>query len=258
MRYRLGNGTFHHTPFATAITRETAVTTCAFFPFCAQHSSKLATVNDTAIQAQHKYIASTLQEDEHLVAARQHAEEFGLNVPDSVTGSLLSTIAAGAANAEAAGAIAVTPAAGVVGLYLLRGLGQQGHLTCIDPESEHQRQAKQTFQQAGYRTNAYRFLPSRPLEVMGRLANGSYQLVYGDVTPVDLRAFVDAALPLLSTGGVLVLADSLLDGTLADDSRKDRDTVSARETDAYLRSLEDVLVTRLPLGAGMTIVTKLG
>ncbi|WP_445227919.1 O-methyltransferase [Corynebacterium sp. H127] len=213
-------------------------------------------MTDTALEALRSYIIDTTETSPALETALQHAEEFHLRIPDAITGSLLSTLAAGASTPAAAGAIAVTPAAGVVGLYLLKGLGEKGHLTCIDPESEHQRQAKACFQEAGYRPAKYRFLPSRPLEVMGRLANDSYQLVYGDVAPVDQRAFFDSAWPLLSAGGVLVLADSLLDGTVSDTSRTDRDTAAARDMDAYLRDLPETLVTRLPLGAGITIVHK--
>ena len=49
----------------------------------------------------------------------------------------------------------------------------------------------------------------------------------------------------------------MLDGTLADASRTDRDTAAAREADEYLRELEGASVTRLPLGSGLTLVTKL-
>lgn len=202
------------------------------------------------------YILDTAEASDALEAALQHSEEFRLHSPDAITGSLLRTLAASVAASGDAGAIAVTPAASVVGLYLLEGLGERGHLTCIDPESEHQRHAKSCFQGAGYKSSAFRFLPSRPLEVMGRLANESYQLVYGDVAPVDQRAFIDAALPLLTPGGALIIADSLLDGTIADTSRTDRDTVAAREADAYLRELPGLLISRLPLGAGLTIATK--
>ncbi|MEJ5997106.1 O-methyltransferase [Corynebacterium sp. H130] len=202
------------------------------------------------------YILNTTENSPALGSAYQHAEEFHLSAPDAITGGLLRTLAAGAARPESAGAIVVTSAASVVGLYLLEGLGPKGHLTCIDPETEHQRQAKSCFQEAGYKSSSFRFLPSRPLEVMGRLANDSYQFVYGDITPVDQRAFFDAAWPLLASGGVLVLADSLLDGTLADTTRTDRDTVAARDMDAFLRDFDGGIVTRLPLGAGITIVTK--
>lgn len=199
------------------------------------------------------YIESTTADETVLAKAYEDASEFGLAVPDIMTGQLLTTLAT---SCQAQGAIAVTPAANVVGLYLLKGLASTGILTCIDPEPEHQKRAKETFRSAGFSPSRIRFLPSRPLDVMGRLANEAYQVVYGEVSPIDLRAFIDAALPLLSAGGSLVLPDVLFDGTLADETRKDRDTQAAREADEYVRSLAGVHVTRLPLGAGMTIVTK--
>ncbi|QGU07012.1 Putative O-methyltransferase [Corynebacterium occultum] len=218
--------------------------------------ARLLIVTDTAFDALLTYIESTIPGDEVLDAARRDAEEFGLTTPDEVTGQLLSTLTAAAASEKSAGAIAVTPAASVVGLYLLKGLGSNGMLTCIDPEVEHQRQAKQIFRAAGFSPSRVRFLPSRPLDVMGRLAHGSYQLVYGEVSPLDLNALVKTAWPLLSPGGVLVLPDVLLDGTLADESRKDRATVAVREALEYVDTLEDALITRLPLGAGMMLISR--
>lgn len=202
------------------------------------------------------YIESTSDVSEALATARRDAEEFGLRVPDEMTGQLLTTLAAASANERSTGAVAVTPAAGVVGLYLLRGLGDSGTLTCIDPESEHQTQARATFRDAGYAPSRTRFLPSRPLDVMGRLANGAYQVIYVEVPPVELPTVITTAWPLLTQGGTLVLADALLDGTLADESRRDRDTAAAREADELARSLEGALVTRLPLGAGLTLITR--
>lgn len=202
------------------------------------------------------YIESTSDVSEALATARRDAEEFGLRVPDEMTGQLLTTLAAASANDRATGAVAVTPAAGVVGLYLLRGLGDTGTLTCIDPEAEHQTQARATFRDAGFAPSRARFLPSRPLDVMGRLANGAYQVIYVEVPPVELPTVITTAWPLLTQGGTLVLADALLDGTLADESRRDRDTAAAREADELARSLEGALVTRLPLGAGLTLITR--
>lgn len=213
-------------------------------------------MTDTAFDALRTYIESTTETPEALAEARRDAEEFGLPVPDEVTGQLLSTLAASAAAEKSADAVAITPAASVVGLYLLRGLRERGTLTCIDPEAAHQKQARTIFRAAGYSPSRVRFLPSRPLDVMGRLATDAYQLVYAEVPPMELSAVITASWPLLHTGGTLVLPDALLDGTLADESRRDRDTVAAREADDQVRGLSDALVTRLPLGGGLTLVTK--
>lgn len=214
-------------------------------------------MTDTAYYALRSYIESTSENPDALAAARRDAEEFGLSVPDEMTGQLLATLAASSGSEKSTGAVAVTPAAGVVGLYILRGLGPRATMTCIDPEVEHQTQARAVFREAGYAPSRVRFLPSRPLDVMSRLAAGSYQLVYAEVPPIELPAVLDAAWPLLAPGGTLVLADSLLDGTLTDESRRDRSTAAARETDELARNLEGALVTRLPLGAGLTLITRL-
>lgn len=219
-------------------------------------------MNTTAFDALTNYIESTSEDSPALAAARDHAAEFSLPTPDECTGQLLTTLSAAATGhavqtGDKAQAIVISPAASVVGLYILQGLAESGILTCVDPEAEHQANAKTTFRNAGYAPSRVRFLPSHPLDVMGRLANDSYQLIYADVATVELSAIVQAAWPLLSPRGTLVVANSLLDGTLADVSRTDRDTAAAREADEYVRGLEGAHVTRLPLGAGITLVTKL-
>lgn len=211
------------------------------------------------VSAQHpsdvlrEYIESTANPSEALLKAQEDAAEFGLAIPDAATASFITSLTA---LTNATSAVAVTPAAAVVGLHLLGGMQEQGILTCIDPEADHQKRAKVTFREAGYSPSRFRFLPSRPLDVMGRLALGSYNMIYGEVAPLDLKAFTQAALPLLAPGGALLLADSLLDGTLTDQTRKDRDTAAAREAEEYIDSLEDVRVARLPLGAGATLIVR--
>lgn len=201
-----------------------------------------------------RYIEQTTVDDDFHVRARNDAREFGLSAPDISSGQLLSLLAALVATNSNRSGVAATPAAGIVGLYLFDGLGPDGHLTFIDPEHEHQNQAKDVFRAAGH--SHYRFLPSRPLEVMGRLAPDSYRIVVGDVPALDLPTFIDEAWPLLQSGGVLVLLDALFDGLLGDETRTDREFVSAREADEKLRSFEDALITRLPLGAGAIIAFK--
>ncbi|AKK10834.1 putative O-methyltransferase [Corynebacterium uterequi] len=207
--------------------------------------------------AQVDYIASTAPGDADLDAAREAAEEFAIATPGVFTGQLLTTFAAGGANQSSSGAVLVTPASAVAGLYTLAGLGQRQSITCIDVEAEHHQSAKTAFRRAGYAPSRARFLPSRPVDVMGRLAANSYHLVYLDVAPLDLPAAVKAALPLLTPGGSLLIARSLLDGTIADPTRRDRDTLCVRQVDEDLLERSDVTVSRLPVDGGLTIVTRL-
>ena len=214
-------------------------------------------VTNTAYEALRSYIETTSEASQALSGARDHAAEYGLPVPDESTGQLLTTLtAASTGSTERPQAVAITPAANVVGLYVLAGMPDNGILTCIDPEAEHQRSAKTAFREAGYAPSRGRFLPSRPLEVMTRLAARSYSLIYAEIAPADAPTLVDEALELLEPGGLIILADILLDGTIANPARKDRDTAAARRLDESLRDREDIYLSRLPLGAGMVLISR--
>ncbi len=217
----------------------------------------LQIVTATAFTQMTSYITDRLAEaPDALHRAHVEADENGLRAPSIVVGSLLQTLA-GTTGTQ--GAVAVTPAAGVVGLHLLAGLPEKSTLTCIEPDAALQAGAKDAFKLAGHGASRTRFLTARPLDVMGRLAAQAYQLIYLDVAPRELQAVLELAWPLLSQGGMIVVADSLLDGTLADPSRRDRDTDAARAADDYVETLatdHGALVARLPLDGGLTLITK--
>lgn len=237
-------------------------------------------MSNSAFSSLNEYIEGKQQQGP-LIDARSDASEYSLTTPSVAVGELLGTLAAAAGSAGSAaaagasgaatagpatGAVAITPAAGVVGLHILAGLPAKASLTCIDPEADHQARAKAAFRDAGFGASRARFLPSRPLDVLGRLATGAYHLVYADVDPVDLPAVIKAAWPLLSPGGTLVLSGSLLDATITDPTRKDRGTLAAREADELVDKFaageaegfegESAVVTRLPLDSGITLVTR--
>lgn len=225
-------------------------------------------VSETAFTQMNSYLDARAADGGHLPeavlealrTAREDAAENGTPAPSRVVGDLLTVLAAGATSASQ-GAVAVTPAAGVVGLHLLAGLPEKATLTCIEPEAALQAGAKEAVRSAGFTPSRVRFLTARPLEVMGRLATEAYQLVYADVSPVELRPLIEAAWPLLAPGGTLVLAGSLLDGTVADTTRRDRETEAAREADVFVDTLtleRGAAVARLPLDGGLTLVTKIG
>lgn len=221
----------------------------------------IAGVSETAFTQLSTYIAARQDHVSEAVSdalrqAREEAEENGVATPSAVVGDLLTVLAAGSEASQ--GAVAVTPAASVAGLHILAGLREKATLTCIEPEAALQAGAKGAFRAAGFAPSRVRFLTSRPLDVMGRLATGAYQLIFADVAAVELRPLIDAAWPLLAPGGTLVLAGSLLDGTVADTTRRDRETEAAREADALVDTLalDGAAIARLPLDGGLTLVTK--
>lgn len=223
----------------------------------------------SAIQS---YVAAAAPEDPALDVATEAAEEFGLLIPDAMTGEFLRFVAAQAMGGSALAGhtptgIVMSPACGVLGVHLFRGFQKASeaspasavaaaHLTCIEPEIQHQQLAKTAFKAAGVLNNAYRFLPSHPLDVISRLASNSYDIAVAECAVEDIAATAKATLPTLRPGGVLIILDTLLDGTIGDEECTDRRTLLAREADAAISEMENVTVARLPLGAGATIITK--
>ena len=74
---------------------------------------------------------------------------------------------------------------GVSGLWLLSGMAEDGVLTTIDNEPEYQRLAKQAFSEAGIGPSRTRLISGRAQEVLTRLADDSYDLVFIDADPID-------------------------------------------------------------------------
>ena len=135
------------------------------------------------------FINATTDESDAMGFARDAADELGLTAPDELTASFLTTISSSYCRDKSA--VVVSPSACVSGLAILAGMGPNGHVTCIDTEAIHQRVARQAFTAANIRSNQYRFLPSRPLEVMTRLAARSYSLIYAEIAPADASTLVD-------------------------------------------------------------------
>ena len=69
---------------------------------------------------------------------------------------------------------------GTSGIWLLRGMRQDGVLTSVDVDPEHQRLARKAFTTAGFATNRYRLISGKAADVLPRLTDGGYDLVFCD------------------------------------------------------------------------------
>ena len=94
-------------------------------------------------------------------------------------------------------------------------------LTTIDVEVEHQRIARRIFVEAGFPPGRTRIITGRALDVLPRLADGAYDLVFVDAEATGFTACVDAALRLLRPGGVLALNGALAGGRIGDPAARD-------------------------------------
>ncbi|MFZ0323038.1 MAG: O-methyltransferase [Actinomycetes bacterium] len=199
------------------------------------------------------YTQAYLPEDDVLRAARQRADEIGCTPVDPGTGAALRLLAA---LVDAKAVVEVGTGTGVSGLWLLRGMRGDGILTTVDSETEHARLARETFVAAGLPAQRTRLITGRALEVLTRLADGGYDLVFFDGAKDDYATGLEEAHRLLRSGGVVAFDDALWNDKVADPAQRDPDTVAMRGLVCDLRDDERWLPVLLPVGNGLLAAQK--
>lgn len=200
------------------------------------------------------FVESYPVEDEIIEVARRVAAEYGLTPISAGTGGALCTLAA-AGSARAV--VEIGTGTGVSGLWLLRGLRPEGVLTSIDVEAEHQRIAKRVFAEAGYAPSRTRLITGRGADVLTRLADHGYDLLFLDGDRGEYPSCVTEAERLLRSGGVLAVNGVLVGGRIADATARDPHTVTMREVVRTLRDDDRAWKsTLLPVGDGLLCAVR--
>jgi predicted O-methyltransferase YrrM len=192
-------------------------------------------------------------EDPLLTVAREQALEVGLTPVSPAAGAALRLVAA-ASGARAV--VEVGTGTGVSGLWLLRGMRPEGVLTTIDLEREHQRIARRVFAAAGFPHARTRIIAGRAADVLPRLTDGAYDLVFVHHDRMEYASAVSAAARLLRQGGLLALGGALGGGRVTDPAARDPDTVALREILRTLRDDERWLPAFLPTGDGLMCAVR--
>ncbi len=194
-----------------------------------------------------------MSEDEVLVAARGRAKEVGV-VPIGPGGG--ATLRFLAAVTEARAAVEIGTGTGVSGLWMLRGMRPDGVLTTVDTEAEHQRLAKLTFTEAGIAPQRVRLIPGAALDVLPRLTDGHYDIVFCDGDKQEYSEYLTEALRLLKPGGIVAFDNALWHDRVADPAQRDADTVAIRELGRTVRDHDKLLPVLLPVGDGLLVAKK--
>ena len=186
-------------------------------------------------------------EDEPLLTARANAEELGGTEPVApATGAALRFFAAAIA---ARSVVEIGTGCGSSGIWLLRGMRPGGVLTSVDTEPEYHRLARKAFTQAGFATNQARLILGRALDVLPRLSDGAYDLVFCDADQASYPEYLTASLRLLRAGGIVVFNDTLSPGPgPAEDG--------IRELAGIIRIDERLVPLLLPIAGGLLAAIK--
>lgn len=221
-----------------------------------------------SVQAALGYADAYLPEDEPLIEARANAKDLGGSVPIRPAGGAVLRFLAAAIGARTV--VEIGTGCGSSGIWLLRGMRPDAVLTSVDTEPEYHRMARRAFAQAGFAPNRYRLILGRALDVLPRLSDGAYDMVFCDADPREYPDYLDAALRLLRPGGIVAFDDVVVPPDLAGEAGPDDDGTggsspaagaarpAVREVAAALRGDERLVPLFLPLGDGLLAAVKRG
>jgi len=200
------------------------------------------------------YVEEYLPEDEPLFAARRNAAQVGGASPVSpAVGAALRFMAAAL---DARAVVEIGTGCGTSGIWLLRGMRRDGVLTSVDVEPEHQRLARRSFTDAGFASNRFRLILGKASDVLPRLTDGGYDLVFCDADKQEYPSYLTAAMRLLRPGGVVAFDNALWGGRVTDPGRTDPETVAIREVTDLVRQDERLVPVLLPAGDGLLAAVK--
>lgn len=198
--------------------------------------------------ASRTYVETFVTEQPVAAAARHRAEELGVEPVSAGAGAVLRLLAAAV---DARAVVEIGTGTGVSGLWLLEGMHPEGILTTVDTEIEHQRAAKRSFVEAGVAPSRARVITGAARDVLPRLTDGAYDLVFIDADPEDYAEILEEALRLLRYGGIVVLDDALHKDRVADPSARDAESVALRDIGKLIREHDFLMPGIMPVGEGL-------
>jgi predicted O-methyltransferase YrrM len=195
--------------------------------------------------------AEYIAEDEPLLAARANAADLGGTEPVlPAVGAALRFLACAVG---ARTAVEIGTGCGSSGIWLLRGMRPGSTLTSVDTEPEYHRMARKAFTQAGFAPNQCRLILGRALDVLPRLSDGVYDMVFCDADARDYADYLTAALRLLRPGGIVAFNNALLAGPAAGD---EVDGGTSPDLASHVRANDRLVPVLLPLSDGLLAAVK--
>ncbi len=165
-------------------------------------------------------------EPENIATARHFSIELGIDPVSPGVGAQLALLSA---SLRAKTIIEIGTGAGVSGLWLLLG-SPLAQLTSIDNEPDHHLAARQMFTEAGFGVGRIRLISGRALDVLPRMNEESYDLVFIDADAGSAIEYVEHGLRLVRRGGMVVVGNAV-DHAIGEDvesTRRERVPIDAR------------------------------
>jgi len=199
-----------------------------------------------------KFTEDYIAEREDITVLRQHSTELGIDAVSPATGAQLAFLAAAL---NPATIIEIGTGLGVSGLWLMEG-APAASFTSIDSEPDYQQVAKAALIEAGVPSNKVRLISGSASQVLPRMNESSYDLVFLDADPESLLENVEHAIRLAKTGGTILIAHAMWRGRVADPAQRDEPVPTLRALLTMLAESSTVTAALSPVGDGLLQLVK--
>jgi caffeoyl-CoA O-methyltransferase len=204
--------------------------------------------------ADHEWVASLgIEPHPVLLEMEAAARQGGIPILDRASGRILAVLAAGRRRI-----VEVGTAIGYSTLWMALAQPPDGSIVTVDPDPDRTRRAREYWRRAGIADERIEIVGARALEVLTaddpRL-DGPFDLVFIDALKDEYAAYLEALMPRLAPGA-LVVADNVLWSGRSSGSRPSRPgdgTAALRDFSATVLADPRFRATILPVGDGLLL-----
>jgi caffeoyl-CoA O-methyltransferase len=201
----------------------------------------------------HHWIEQAAEEPDGVVLEMERAGVGeGVPIVDRATGRVLAALAAGRSRI-----VEVGTAIGYSTLWLARGQPPGGTIVTIDPDATRQERARAYWQAAGIADNRIITVNEKALEAFQRSDDalaGPFDMAFIDALKPEYGAYVEALVPRLAPGALVIADNVLWSGRVAGSgSGDDRVTADIRAFNESMLRDARFRSTILPVGDGLLI-----
>ncbi len=207
-------------------------------------------------EAVERYLESLRAEpDDVLAAMEHHAARDGIPIVVPPTGALLHVLTAATG---ARRVLEIGTAIGVSTLYIARALPPDGTIVTFDIDEQRLAAARDYLARAGVLELVQ--LHHQDAREGLRELTGPFDLAFIDGTKIEYGDYLAQLVPMLRTGGLLVVDNVLMSGTVAeghgDGHWSDQQVATAREFNEQLLSHPLLSTTITPIGDGVALAAR--
>ena len=196
----------------------------------------------------------TTQNDPLLVEMEAYAGEHRVPIADREVALFLEITARAIAAKKV---LEIGMAIGYSVVHLARGMGQGGKVVTIEPSDEMINAATMFLKRADL-FDSVQIQRGKALDVMPHLTD-TFDLLYIDALKEEYAQYLDRGLPLLRSGGVVIVDNLLWGGRVAQPAgaNDERSTRSLREFNRYFMNHPQLRSEILSVGDGLGYAIKI-